>query len=56
MAFSDWVRHSISILLGEVISDRKITDVIIFEKLRFCEGLVCAVGLTVEIKLRFVKD
>ena len=53
MAFSDWVRHSISILFCEVSSDRKITDVIVFEKLRFCEGLVRTVGLTVEIKLCF---
>ena len=28
-------------------------DVIVFEKLRFRDGLVCTVGLTVEIKLRF---
>ena len=25
----------------------------VFEKLRFCDGLVWTVGLTVEIKLRF---
>ena len=26
------------------------------KKAAFCEGLVCTVGLTVEIKLCFVKD
>ena len=25
----------------------------VFEKFRFCDGLVCTVGLTVEIKVRF---
>ena len=28
-------------------------DAIVFEKLRFCDGLVCTVGLSVEIMLRF---